>query len=177
MMPTSYHESFLKKTSYLFNGVVISGIVYIVDEDDEIIDNVIFLEIGADGVVGFYINGPNPFVTRNNINEFDDFNLHASYEILHEKKSNISHPFKIEHVKVFFHPSYNEVISIFLSSPDFSSSVFIVFSNDEIYVYENCKEDGLIKILKNNFLQFGGLKFFVYQKNIYESGWNIIDAG
>jgi len=177
MMPTSYHESFLNKISSLFNGVVISGTIYIVDEDDEILDNVIFLEIGADSVVGFYINGPNPFVTRNHIDEFDDFNLHASYEILHEKKSNVLPPFKVEHMKVFFHPSYNEVISIFLSSLDFLSSVFIIFSNDEIYIHENCSEDDLIKILKNNLLHFGDLKFRIYQKNIYEYGWNIVDAG
>lgn len=175
-MSTSYHESFLKKILYLFDGVVISNVISIVDEDDEIVDNVVFFNIETDRVIGFYINGSNPFITRNHIENFDDFNLYALYEKLHEKKSVSFSPFKVEYIKVFFHPSYNEVISIYLSSSDFLSSIFCVFLNDELRIYKNCKESDLEEILKDSLIHFEKINFLTFQRSINEPGWGVVHS-
>ncbi|MCG8710947.1 hypothetical protein JHU04_004266 [Brenneria sp. 4F2] len=174
-MLAGYHESFLKKILYLFEGVVISDVTLIADEDDEIVDNVVFFNIENDSVVGLYINGSNPFVTRSNIDDFDDFNLYALYEKLYEKKLVSFSPFKVECIRVFFHPSYNEVISIYLSSSDFLSSVFCVFLNDELRFYVNCKDDDLKVILEGNLIHFEKINFIIFQRNINEPGWNLVD--
>lgn len=159
----SYHHSLLKKILLLFYGKTISNIIIISDEDDDLIDNVRFFELESGGVVGFYINGSNPLISINHIDEFDDFNLYASYSTLSESKEREFLPFKVEFIKVFFHPEYNEVISIFLSSFDFSLSIYIVFSTDEIYTHMNCKKDDLTKMVKGDLVQFEDIDFLICQ--------------
>lgn len=101
-MSTSYHESFLKKILYLFDGVVISNVISIVDEDDEIVDNVVFFNIETDRVIGFYINGSNPFITRNHIENFDDFNYMHCMKNCMRKNQYLSLLLKLNILKFFF---------------------------------------------------------------------------
>ncbi|MBC3215113.1 hypothetical protein [Serratia fonticola] len=172
MKLTNYHHSLLKKISFLFYGKTISNIIIISDEDDDLIDNVRFFELENGGVVGFYINGSNPLISINHIYEFDDFNLYASYSTLSENKECEFLPFKVEFIKVFFHPEYNEVISIFLSSSDFSFSISIVFSTDEIHTHMNCKKDDLTKMIKEDLVQFEDIDFITCQMDSSNDNWS-----
>ncbi|BES85627.1 hypothetical protein PEC302107_40560 [Pectobacterium araliae] len=174
MKLTNYHRSFLKKISHLFYGKTISDLILISDEDGDLIDNVRFFELEFSDVVGFYINGSNPLISINHIDKFDDFNLHASYSALSESKEHNFLPFKVDFIKVFFHPEYNEVISIFLSSSDFSFSVSIVFSTDEIYTHINCKKDYLTRIVKEDLVQFEDIEFLICQMDSSNDDWSLI---
>lgn len=171
MILSSYHKSFLSKILALFDGVTISDLIFITDEDGDFIDNVVFFEVNFNRVVGFYINGANPLITKNHIHDFDDFNLYASYSILNENKQGIPSSFKVEYIKVIFHPDYDEVVAIYLSSFDFSSSAFIVFSTDEIYVRNDCKEYDLINVVKEYLIQYENIDFEVFKKNTNDTQW------
>lgn len=171
MKLTNYHQVFLKKISHLFYSKTISDLVLISDEDNDLIDNVRFFELEFSDVVGFYINGSNPLISINRIDEFDDFNLYALYSTLSENKEREFLPFKVEFIKVFFHPEYNEVISIFLSSSDFSLSVSIVFSTDEIHTHMNCKKDDLAKMVKEDLVQFEDIDFLTCQIDSSNDNW------
>lgn len=171
MNPTSYHYSFLNRISLLFHGKTISNIIQITDENDDLIDNVRFFEINFKGAIGFYMNGSNPFISKSHIHESDDFNLYALYSTLNESKEKAFIPFKVEFIKVFFHPEYNEIFSVFLSSLDFSLSVFIVFSTDEIHIHLDCSVGDLTEIVKNRLTQFEGVEFFTCQIGAGEDKW------
>lgn len=163
MKLTSYQHSFLKKMSLLFYGKTISDVILITDEDGDLVDNVRFFEVDFHDVVGFYMNGANPLISRNHIDEFDDFNLYALYSALNENKDGAFIPFRVDFINVFFHPEYSEVISIFLASSDFSLSVFIVFSIDEIHIYTDCSVGDLTKLVKEKLTQFNDVEFFTCQ--------------
>ncbi|KAF0867283.1 MULTISPECIES: hypothetical protein [Pseudomonas] len=171
MKATNYHRFFLKKISSLLYNKTISSLIMVSDENGELIDNVSFFEVDYGGVVGFYINGANPLISTNLINEFDDFNLYSLYSVLSERRSGDFLPFKVEFIKVFFHSEYNEAFSIFLSSADFSSSILIVFSTDEIHAYINCGERDLVKMIKEHLTQFEDIDFFTCKIDIGDEEW------
>lgn len=171
-MTTNYHKSFLNKIVSLFNGVVVSSLIHISDEDGYLISNVCFFEVDYNRVVGFYINGANPLVTSNHINEFDDFNLYSMYETLTEVKSGVLPVFRVEHMKAVFHPEYDELVALFLSSADFSISLLVVFSIDEIYVHVGCNQGDYIEVIKNDLLQFKEIDFLIFQKNTDDTYWS-----
>lgn len=137
MKQEKFHHSFLKKISALFFLRKITSIIFINDEEGENIDNVLFFEINLKNVVGFYKNDSNPFITREEINELDSFNLYSNYKELHEIKKKITPPLLVENIKLFFNSDYNEIIAIYLASKNFESSLFFIFSEDEIYLYIN----------------------------------------
>ncbi|WP_210695309.1 hypothetical protein, partial [Pseudomonas protegens] len=66
---------------------------------------------------------------------------------------------------------YNEAFSIFLSSADFSSSILIVFSTDEIHAYINCGERDLVKMIKEHLTQFEDIDFFTCKIDIGDEEW------
>lgn len=171
MTTNQYHNSFLNKIFSLFNGVVISDLIYIHDESDSVIDNVCFFALNHSQVVGFYINGTNPLMTTSHIEHFDSFNLYSMYTRLAEVKSGRLSAFPVEYMKVVFHPDYNELIAILLSSADFLQSVLVVFSTDEIYVHENCHQSDFIELIKTDLKQFQKTDFLVFQKDIDDIHW------
>lgn len=171
MKTTNYHRFFLKKISSLLYNKTISELIMVSDENGELIDNVSFFEVDYGGVVGFYINGANPLISTNFVNESDDFNLYSLYSVLSESRSGVFLPFKVEFIKVFFHSEYNEVFSIFLSSADLSSSILIVFSTDEIHVCINCGESDLVKVIKEHLTQFEDVDFFTCKIDIGDAEW------
>lgn len=164
MKQEKFHHSFLKKISTLFFLKKITSIIFINDEEGENIDNVLFFEINSKNVVGFYKNDINPFITREKINEIDSFNLYSTYKELYGIKKTIIPPFIVENIKLFFNSNYNEIIAIYLASKNFESSLFIIFSEDEIYLYinERKKPD---EIIENNLMQFRNKEFLVLEKN------------
>lgn len=70
----------------------------------------------------------------------------------------------MKNIKLFFNPNYNEIITIYLASKNFESSVFIIFSEDEIYLYIN-ESKNLDEIIKNNLMQFRNKEFLALEKN------------
>ncbi|MCW3793186.1 hypothetical protein OM416_16470 [Paenibacillus sp. LS1] len=162
----SYILSFIKKMSYFFEHKKISNIIYLHDEDNyERLDHVIFLETEDGDFIGIYIRGMNPHFSSNRIYDLDDFNLFANYERLIEHKENII--FKIEYVCLFFSSEYNELLGFYLSNKDISSSLFVLFSQDEIDVKKNYSKSDVIEIIKNKYSSEG---FITYEKKS-ESGW------
>lgn len=171
MKPAVYHASFLKKIRALFDGEAILNVIRLVDEDENLIDDVVFLELGAGRVVGFYANGMNPLISRHHVAEFDDFNLYALYSGIHEYKTSDFSGFLIDFSVVVFNPDHNEVVAVFLSSESRSRSVLLVFSSDEIFIYEDCVKNSISQILKDRFLQFRNIDFLVFERHANQACW------
>lgn len=143
----NYILSFTKKLDYFFEQKEISNIIYLHDEDDkERLDHVIFLEKDDSNVIGIYIRGMNPLISGNRVYDLDDFNLFASYEELIECKENIV--LKIEYIVLFFSTQYDELLGVYLSNNEESSSLFILFLHDEMYVEKNCSKLHASNIIK-----------------------------
>ncbi|MBH0331111.1 hypothetical protein ABH14_15085 [Brevibacillus brevis] len=162
----NYILSFTKKFDYFFVQKEISNIIYLHDEDDdERLDHVLFLEKDNGDVIGLYIRGMNPLISMNRIYDLDDFNLFSSYERLIECKENIK--FKIEYLGLFFSTQYNELFGLYLANNDASSSIFILFLQDEIYVEKDCSKYDARRMLEKRFSTEG---FITYEKKC-ETDW------
>ncbi|WP_017692555.1 hypothetical protein [Paenibacillus sp. PAMC 26794] len=162
----NYIISFTKKFDYFFKNKEFSNIIYLHDEDDqERLDHVLFLEKADGKVIGLYIRGMNPLISVNRIYDLDDFNLFASYEELVESKENIQ--LRVEYICLFFSSGYNELLGFYLSNNDTSSSLFVLFLQDEIDMIKNCSKSDASKILKNKYSSKG---YITYEKKS-ESDW------
>ena len=172
MKESNYYKSILTRLDFHFSNKLLSNIIMLCDEENDIIDNVVFLETDAKNVVGFYMNGMNPMISSNRSLVSDDFNLFSLYEKLSEIKRGLKSPFYIKKIKVIFHPSYNEMLAIFLSSDDNSSSMLVTFQGDEINVVEGVSLGKYINVIKNNLSQFKNIDFLIFCKN-ESSDWKI----
>lgn len=162
----NYIISFTKKFGYFFDKKEISNIIYLHDEDDnERLDHVLFFEKDNGDVIGLYIRGMNPLISVNRVYDLDDFNLFSSYEGLIECKENIK--LKIEYIGLFFSTQYNELLGFYLANNDASSSIFILFLQDEIYMEKDCSKYEASRILENRFSTEG---FITYEKTC-ETDW------
>ncbi|WP_155591522.1 MULTISPECIES: hypothetical protein [Lysinibacillus] len=162
----NYIISFTKKFGYFFDKKEISNIIYLHDEDDnERLDHVLFFEKDNGDVIGLYIRGMNPLISVNRVYDLDDFNLFSSYEGLIECKENIK--LKIEYIGLFFSTQYNELLGFYLANNDASSSIFILFLQDEIYMEKDCSKYEASRILENKFSTEG---FITYEKTC-ETDW------
>lgn len=162
----NYIISFTKKFGYFFDKKEISNIIYLHDEDDnERLDHVLFFEKDNGDVIGLYIRGKNPLISVNRVYDLDDFNLFSSYEGLIECKENIK--LKIEYIGLFFSTQYNELLGFYLANNDASSSIFILFLQDEIYMEKDCSKYEASRILENKFSTEG---FITYEKTC-ETDW------
>jgi hypothetical protein len=165
----NYILSITKKFDYFFQHKEISNIIYLHDEEDnERLDHVIFLEKNNGDVTGIFIRGMNPLISPNRIFDLDDFNLFASYDGLIERKDNIL--FKVEHLCLFFSAEYNELLGLYLSNADDSTSLFILFLHDQIDVKKGCNKSDVTKIIKDNYSING---FITYEKKS-GGGWKEI---
>lgn len=162
----NYIISFTKKFDCFFDKKEISNIIYLHDEDDnERLDHVLFLEKDNGDVIGLYIRGMNPLISVNRVYDLDDFNLFSSYEGLIECKENIK--LKIEYIGLFFSTQYNELLGFYLANNDASSSIFILFLQDEIYMEKDCSKYEASRILEN---RFSTESFITYEKTC-ETDW------
>ncbi|WP_375106220.1 hypothetical protein AB9L15_06315 [Lysinibacillus fusiformis] len=162
----NYIISFTKKFGYFFDKKEILNIIYLHDEDDnERLDHVLYFEKDNGDVIGLYIRGMNPLISVNRVYDLDDFNLFSSYEGLIECKENIK--LKIEYIGLFFSTQYNELLGFYLANNDASSSIFILFLQDEIYMEKDCSKYEASRILENRFSTEG---FITYEKTC-ETDW------
>jgi hypothetical protein len=163
----NYILSYTKKMDHFFGHKEVSSIIYLHDEEDnERLDHVIFLEKDDGDVTGMFIRGMNPLISANRIHDVDDFNLFASYDELMECKENIT--LKIEYMCLFFSSEYNELLGVYLSNNDNSSSLFLLFLQDEMVVKKDCSKSDVSKILKNMYPTVG---YIPYEKR-HEGEWN-----
>ncbi|WP_379140901.1 hypothetical protein [Paenibacillus sp. sgz500992] len=165
----NYIISFTKKFDYFFGQKEIANLIYLHDEgDNERLDHVLFLEKDSGDVIGLYIRGMNPLFSVNRIYDLDDFNLFASYEGLIECKEKIK--LKMEYVGLFFSTQYNELLGFYLANNDASSSIFILFLQDEIYMEKDCSRYEVSRVLEKRFSTEG---FITYEKKC-ETDWEKI---
>lgn len=166
----NYLLSFTKKFDYFFGQKEISNIIYLHDEDDnERLDHVLFLEKDDGDVIGLYIRGMNPLISKNKIYDLDDFNLFDSYEGLIECKENIK--LKIEYLALFFSTQYNELLGVYMANNDASSSICILFLQDEIYMENNLSECEASRMLEK---RFSIEDFIIYEKKC-ETDWKQVN--
>lgn len=104
------------------------------------------------------------------MDDFDDFNLYALYARI-EKVSQGFSGFSVGFLEVFFNPAHNEVVAVFLASEDFSKSVLLAFSVDEVFICEDCEKAEVPRILKNRFLQFKDVDFLIFQRRTGDACW------
>ncbi|MCL9663120.1 hypothetical protein L2089_20765 [Paenibacillus hunanensis] len=152
MTVNNYELSIIKKLTFFFGQQKISSLVYLYDEDDnEMLDHVIFFEKEDSSNLGLYIRGLNPLFSINKIHELDDFNLFASYEKISEYKEE----FKLSIEYICFHISseYNELLGVYLSNSNNSQSILILFLQDKIELFKNCNYSEARKMLENRCLQ------------------------
>ncbi|TVX94089.1 hypothetical protein [Paenibacillus agilis] len=165
----NYILSITKKFDYFFRDKEISNIIYLHDEEDnERLDHVIFLEQNNGDVIGIFIRGMNPLLSPNRIFDLDDFNLLASYDGLIERKDNIL--FKVEHLCLFVSAKYNELLGVYLSNADDSTSLFILFLHDQIDVKKGCNKSDITEIITDKYLNNG---YITYEKKS-GGGWKEI---
>ncbi|WP_375199409.1 hypothetical protein [Bacillus sp. RS11] len=90
----NYIKSFTKKMDELLWKEEFTNLIYLHDkEDNERLDQVIFLKKNNEDVVGFYIRGNNPLISVNKVYSLDDFNLYATYDELIEYEEKNFNPF------------------------------------------------------------------------------------
>ncbi|MGO4527465.1 hypothetical protein AB4Z30_00175 [Paenibacillus sp. 2TAF8] len=166
----NYINSFIQKFDYFFEQKEISNIIYVHDQDDhEKLDQVLFLEKEDGHVIGLYIRGMNPLISANRIDDLDDFNLYASYERLVESKENIK--LQVENISLYFSSKYNELLGFYLSNNNESSSLFVLFLQDEMDVKKNWSKSDASKILNRRYLTEG---YITYEKK-NQSDWGEIE--
>lgn len=170
----NYISSVIKKIEYLFWYEVISSVIFVHDEEDnERLDQVLFLEKTNGNVVGLYVNSMNPIFALNRFYDFDYFNLFASYDELYELKENNFCEFKVEYIKLVFNSQYNELCALFLSNADKTNSILLLFMHDEIRLILNCSKFEFRRILNESFLHVSNEHFLTYKKDIINNQWVI----
>jgi len=107
----------------------------------------------------------NPLISVNRVYDLDDFNLFSSYEGLIECKAQAY--LKIEYIGLFFSTQYNELLGFYLANNDASSSIFILFLQDGIYMEKDCSKYEASRILEKRFSTEG---FITYEKTC-ETDW------
>ena len=173
MNMNSYILSFTKKIDRLFWNKEIINIIYLHDkQDNERLDQVIYLEESNGSVIGLYINGMNPVFSLNKIHNFDEFNLFASYDALNECKEGKFLKFKISHIKLIFNTQYNELFGLYLSSVNESNSIMLLFMQNVIHIELGCKKTEIMKVLEENISHITTNQYLVYEKDIINNQWH-----
>lgn len=122
----------------------ISNIIYFKDQDDEKLEDLIFLETQNHHVAGIYIDGANPYFSPYMPDNIDTFNLFSKYDEIN-RVENKRIPLSIQKIRSLNSNSYNEQLGLYLSDEDEKNSLFILFLQDtlkhipldDISCYEN----------------------------------------
>ncbi|WP_223556329.1 hypothetical protein [Lysinibacillus sphaericus] len=171
----NYIKSFTKKMDELLWKEEFTNLIYLHDkEDNERLDQVIFLKKNNEDVVGFYIRGNNPLISVNKVYSLDDFNLYATYDELIEYEEKNFKLFNTECIRLYFNPGYNELLGIYLSDIDGFRSLIILFLQDEIQIVNNCKISDIDTVFEKFSLQVSVGKLIVYEKINPNSVWMLL---
>lgn len=170
MKTSNYHEFTLKKIKYTFFQKKILNNIYILDEDKDYVDNVVFFKISQNDTIGIYINGSNPQFTQNNISEFDDFNLYSLYDVLLEERGCDIVDFHINKIRVVFNSDFNELLCIHFF--DKNINFYIIFQQDEILVSELSEsEANITHELKKYLKQYNESNFLIFEVTTQNPNW------
>ncbi|MDM5247982.1 hypothetical protein [Lysinibacillus sp. G4S2] len=171
----NYIKSFTKKMDKFLWKEEFTNIIYLHDkEDNERLDQVLFLKKNNEDVVGFYIRGTNPLISVNKVHNLDDFNLFATYDELIEYEENDFNLFKTECIRLYFNPNFHELLGIYLSDINGVSSLIILFLQDEIQIVNDCKISDIDSVFEKFFLQVSVGNMIVYEKINPNSIWMLL---
>jgi hypothetical protein len=163
-------NSIFNKFEKLFFKKKLKSKVTLVDDDNEqIIDNVIYIQID-DEHVGILVNGVCPNFTKSFIEDIDMFNLYWTYNSIRTISTNIS-TFRIDSINVFFDTTYSELIGCYLCDNLDKQSFSIIFMTDELKVFENIPLAEYINELDNNLQHIKSKKN--YSINNEDKSWKI----
>jgi hypothetical protein len=164
MIEQTFIESNLKKIEKLFLEKKISIITTLLDEDDDLIDNAIYIKIENE-YLGIYINGTNPFFSKSFIENIDMFNLYENYNQIKTDSKKITE-FKIDSIKIVFNSDYNELLGLYFSNSTIEESSFsIIFMSDELDVLEDYTFEDYKNKIDNNLLHIENKKTFSIDVN------------
>lgn len=136
MIGKNFITSNFKKFEKLFFEKELLYTIILSDEEDEEINNVIYLKLDNDDYIGILINGSNPFFSKSFIDDVDFFNLYENYEEL-KTNQNKDLNLKISVMRLVFNSDYNELVGFYFSDNSKEKSFSIIFMSDEFQFYEN----------------------------------------
>ena len=154
-----YTRSVIKKIEYFFYNKSILELYRLFDEENQEIDNVLYLKTN-ENFIGIYIKGENPFFSDFSIQELDIFNLYETYQNLEYAKEKLL--IKINDYKLVFNSEYNELLGIYLKDNEKISSFCIIFQFDNIITRKNIPFNVYLDILKSNLLHINDIR--IYEK-------------
>ena len=174
-MCNNYIYFSLKRIKFSFFIKTILNTIFIFDEDDDVLDNTVFFEFNDDTSIGIYINGANPIITNNRINEFDDFSLYSSYDELIEKKCSDVSELYIDRINVIFHSEYNELLGFYLFDTKANIYCYIIFLQDQLVFKQNKISEDLINPIQENLIQYHNSNFLIYEISLDNLDWKKIN--
>jgi hypothetical protein len=163
-------NSIFNKFEKLFFKKKISSIVTLIsDEDDEeqIIDNVIYLQIDNEHV-GIRINGVCPDFTKSFIEDIDMFNLYWNYSSIKTKSKEITE-FTIDSIRIIFDATYAELLGFFFCDKLNKHSFSIILMTDELKMFENISFNEYTNEVNNNLLHIKNKMSFSIDDS--SNGW------
>ena len=139
MIDQTFIDSVFNKIEKYFFLKKIIDVITVLDEEDIIINNVVYFKMD-DGPVGIFINGTNPFFTQSFIEDVDTFNLYENYQYLRIIVKSLN-DFYIDSIKIVFNADYNEILGLYLEDTFNNNSLSVLFTYDELYTLEDLKFD------------------------------------
>jgi hypothetical protein len=136
MIAENFITSNFKKFETLFLGKELLFSIVLSDEEDEEINNVIYLKLENDDYIGIFMNGANPFFSKSYVEDIDLFNLYENYDELNINK-NQDLSLKIDVMRLVFNSDYNELAGFYFSDKSNEKSFSILFMGDEFQFHEN----------------------------------------
>jgi hypothetical protein len=170
MIDNVFVNSIFNKFEKLFFKKKISLIVKLIsDEDDEehIIDNVIYLQIDNEHV-GIRVQGVCPDFTKSFIEDIDMFNLYWNYSSIKTKSQEITE-FTIDTIRIIFDSTYAELLGFYFCDKLNKHSFSIIFLTDELKVFENISFNKYTDEVNNNLLHMKSKMSFSIDES--RNGW------
>lgn len=117
MIYTNYLISIFNKLDFFFMNKAISNIIFFKDQDDDKLEDLVFIEMRDNSVIGIYIDGANPCFSTYMPDHIDTCNLFSHYDELNRIEEKQFH-LLIQKIRSFNSCTYNEQLGIFLSDED-----------------------------------------------------------
>lgn len=168
-----YLTSIFSKLDLFFMNKSISNIIYFKDQDDEKLEDLIFLETLDHHVAGIYIDGANPYFSPYMPDNIDTFNLFSKYDELN-RVENKRIPLSIQKIRSLNSNSYNEQLGLYLSDEDEKNSLFILFLQDTLCIEYDRRFEQCIPIMQDTLKHIPLDDISCYENRSSKPGWTQI---
>lgn len=159
---TNFIDSVIQKINLLFYNKKINKNFFLYDEDEEMIDNVFYMQIDSQ-YVGIYINGSNPLFTSYFINEIDSFNLYENYKYIEPIEDNLNLLFILK-ILLIFNLDYNELIGMYFYDEKIGNSKSFIFQEDSIIIDNNIDFHKFTNKVNENLMHIKNV--IIYEKSL-----------